>query len=86
MMRWVVAVLLLVTLTISVVVVMGLSSSRTNPFSCPTGGDLYSRSCAEAAKACQEDHGVGGGAADDDGYSYVWKCEDGVMTSFSFPG
>jgi ligand-binding sensor protein len=85
MTRPLVAFLVSVSVIVGVIVALN-RPSRVQSFSCPTQGDLYSRSCANAEETCREDHRAGGGAADGFGFSYVWKCEDGVLTSFTFPG
>jgi len=85
MKRPVIAFVAALSVIVAAVLVLNLRSEPVH-YSCPTRADRYSRSCADASRSCQEDHGVGGGAADGAGFSYVWKCDDGVLTSFTFPG
>ena len=85
MRRFTVVLLVVVALSIGTIAAVAIAMNQgPDPVACGSGGDLESQSCREAEASCKEDGHSMQGAADGDGFSYGFTCDDDGLTSFTF--
>jgi hypothetical protein len=67
--------------TVAVIGTVGGSSAGPRPFNCDTVGQAAAF-CRQVETQCRNDPGISGGVGDSP-TTMTWKCEDGVLTSFT---